>query len=373
MKIHCQKSELVDGVQTVQSGLSARTTLPILLNFMMETEKSKLKVVSTDLEMGVKHYIPVEIESEGSITIPAKKFADILHSLPENQDIEIAADAAGKIQLKCGRTRFDILGAPKSEYPLLPEFSRDAAFTISAAAVGEMIGRTIFSAATDETRHALNGVCWTAKGGCLELAATDGRRLAVSSRNVLPKDKEFQIIVPTKILNELMRLLGSWDLPADSKESAWVAVSENQIAFQIRETTLLSRLVGGPYPRYDQLIPSKAKKEQSAVLKTADFLAVTRRAALCAAERGGSVKFVLKAGSLQVSASSPYIEFEDEIKALYQGEEMVVAFNPQFMIDALKRVDAPETSFTLTSSMNPALIEPAGGADYRFIIMPMRI
>ncbi len=373
MKIHCQKSELVDGVQTVQSGLSARTTLPILLNFMMETEKSKLKVVSTDLEMGVKHYIPVEVEAEGSITIPAKKFADILHSLPENQDIELAADASGKVQLKCGRTRFDILGAPKSEYPLLPEFSRDAAFVVPAAAIGEMISRTIFSAANDETRHALNGVYWSAKAGVLELAATDGRRLAVASRAVLQKDKEFQIIVPTKILNELMRLLSAWDLPADSKENAWVAVSENQIAFQIRETTLLSRLIGGPYPRYDQLIPAKGKKDHAAVMKTADFLAVTKRASLCAVERGGSVKYLLKSGSLKVSASSPYLEFEDEMPARYEGEEMVVAFNPQFMIDALKRLDAPETSLTLTSALNPALIEPVGGADYRFIVMPMRI
>ena len=147
MKITISKEELAQGVQTIQSALSSRTTLPILLNFLMETEDKKVKVVSTDLEMGVKHYLKAAIESDGSITIPAKKFADILHSLPENQDIELAADAAGKIQLKCGRTRFDILGAPKSEYPLLPEFSRDAAFTISAAAVGEMIGRTIFSAA----------------------------------------------------------------------------------------------------------------------------------------------------------------------------------------------------------------------------------
>ena len=122
MKIICSKEDLSQGVQTIQSALSTRTTLPILMNFLMETENRKVKVISTDLEMGIKHFISAEVESEGNITIPAKKFFDILQSLPEGQEIELVADAHGKISLKCGRSRFGIVGAPKSEYPVLPAF-----------------------------------------------------------------------------------------------------------------------------------------------------------------------------------------------------------------------------------------------------------
>src|SRR5438477_99038 len=150
MKIHCSKEELAYGVQTIQSALSSRTTLPILLNFLMETENLQVKVVSTDLEMGVKHYLAAEVESDGSITIPAKKFSDILHSLPDGKEVELSVDSGGKVQLKCGRSRFGIIGAPKSEYPILPEFNKTNAFEMPAGMLGEMIRKTIFSASSDE-------------------------------------------------------------------------------------------------------------------------------------------------------------------------------------------------------------------------------
>ena len=372
MKIHCSKEDLVQGVQTINSALSARTTLPILLNFLMETENSKVKVVSTDLEMGVKHYIGAEVESDGSITIPAKKFADILHSLPDGHDIELAVDTGGKVQLKCGRSHFSIIGAPKSEYPILPEFNRQSAFEVPAGLIGDMVKKTLFAASSDETRHVLNGVFWSAKKGILELVATDGRRLSIIARKAVPKEKDFQVIVPTKVLSELLRLLGSREKEA-SDEKLLVGVTENQIAFQLQETTILSRLVGGSFPHYEQVIPKK--KDITVSVDTKEILAVTKRAALCAVDRGGSVKYTLGRGTLQVAASSQNLEFNDELAVDYRGDEISIAFNPQFVVDALKHVDAEKVSLGLTTPVNPALIEPVGGpeADYRFVIMPMRL
>src|SRR3989338_3850470 len=174
MKIHCSKEDLAYGVQTIQSALSSRTTLPILLNFLLETENSKVKVVSTDLEMGVKHYIGAEVETDGSITIPAKKFSYILHSLPDGQDVELSVDPGGKVQLKCGRSRFGIIGAPKSEYPILPDFNKTNSFELPATVIGDMVRKTIFASSSDETKHVLNGVFWAAKKNILEMVATDG-------------------------------------------------------------------------------------------------------------------------------------------------------------------------------------------------------
>jgi DNA polymerase-3 subunit beta len=371
MKIICTKEDLTQGVQTIQSALSSRTTLPILLNFLLETENKKVKVISTDLEMGVKHYIGAEVESDGSITIPAKKFSDILHSLPDGKDVELSVETGDKIQLKCGRSRFGIIGAPKSEYPVLPEFNRENAFEVSAALIGDMVRKTIFAASSDETRHVLNGVFWSAKKGVLEMVATDGRRLAVVAKQALPKEREINIIVPTKILSELLRLLSSLDIKGDSPEKILIGVTDNQITFQIKTTMLLSRLVGGNFPNYEQVIPSK--KDIIITLETKEFLAITKRASLCAVDRAGSIKFALKKGSLHISAASQNQEFSEDLSVDYKGDEFQVAFNPQFVMDALKHVDTEKMTIGLTTPVNPALLEPVGGGDYRFVIMPMRI
>ena len=371
MKITISKEELSQGVQTIQSALSSRTTLPILLNFLMETEDKKVKVVSTDLEMGVKHYIKADIESDGSITIPAKKFADILHSLPEAEDVELTVDAGGKVSLKCGRSRFGIVGAPKSEYPVLPDFNKASAFELPAGLIAGMVKKTIFAASSDETRHVLNGVFWSAKKGQLEMVATDGRRLAVVAKKALPKEKEFAVIVPTKVLSELLRLCSLLDIGEDSTEPMMTAVTDNQITFQLKGTTLLSRLVGGSFPNYEQVIPSK--REVIFTAGTKELLAVTKRASLCAVDRGGSVKYALKKGLLHVTSSSQANEFNEDLAVQYDGAEFSVAFNPQFVMDALKHVDGEKVTVAMTSPVNPALFEPVGGGDYKFVVMPMRL
>src|SRR5271157_2523241 len=198
MKIHCTKADLHKGVQIIQSALSPRTTLPILLNFLIETENRKVKLVSTDLEMGMKHYIPAEIETDGSITIPARKFSDIIQSLQDGYEVDLTVDVGGRVHLKSGRSRFSISGAPKSEYPVLPSFSPQNAFSLSTAVVINMLKKTVFASSSDETRYVLNGVFWVASQGFLELVATDGRRLARIRRKCPLDGKEFRAIVPTK-------------------------------------------------------------------------------------------------------------------------------------------------------------------------------
>lgn len=366
MKVNCSTEELSRGVQTIQSALSGRTTLPILLNFLMETENSQLKLVSTDLQMGVKHYVKAEVENEGSVTIPAKKFADILHTLPEAQEIFLSIDENNRVLIKCGRSRFVINGTPKSEYPVLPEFNKSRAFKVSAGELSEMIKKTSFAASSDETRYVLNGVFWTASDGVLEMVATDGRRLAAVRRNILPKDKSFRAIIPTKILHEFHRNFGD-----DAKEQILVGITENQVAFQSSGTTMLSRLVEGSFPNYEQVIP--AKKDIQIAFSTKDLITITKQASLCIADRGGSVKFTLKKGALKVSASGPALEFEDELPADYKGDDFTIAFNPQYILDGLKAMSTEKITLGLTTPVNPVLIEQEGKTDYKYVVMPMRV
>jgi len=273
--------------------------------------------------------------------------------------------------LRCGRSRFGIVGAPKSEYPVLPDFNKSSAFELPAAVIGDMIRKTIFASSSDETRHVLNGVFWSARKGTLEMVATDGRRLAVCAKKVLPKDKEFAVIVPTKVLSEFLRLLSVLEIQDGDAEKMLVSVTDNQITFQLKGTTLLSRLVGGSFPNYEQVIPTK--RDVSFTAPTKDLLAITKRAALCAVERGGSVKYALKKGLLHVTAASQNNEFVEDLGVEYDGAEFTIAFNPEFVVDAVKHLDADKTVVGMTSPVNPALFEPAGGGDYRFVVMPMRL
>lgn len=369
MKIACSKDTLIQAVETIQSALSARTTLPILQNFLMETENRRIKFVSTDLEMGIKHYAACDVANDGSITLPARKLSEILRSLPDGE-VEMTVDAGGKVQLKCGKAHFGIIGQPKSDYPVLPEFSKTNAFEVPARVLATMIDKTIFSVSSDETRHVLNGVFWSAKKGVLEMVSTDGRRLSVISKNIVPPDKTFQVIVPTKILTEMERAIKAQDSKEGDGDNVLLTVNENQLGFQLKTTTMVSRLLAGSFPNYQQVIPQK--KDITVAIGTKELLAVTRRAALAVGDRGGAVKYTLRRGALAVAASSTSVDCNDELSLDYDGPEFQAAFNPGFVVDALKHIDSDKTQFSMTSPVNPVLFEPAGGDDYRFVVMPMR-
>lgn len=367
MKIICSKETLVQGLQSIQCSLSSRTTLPILLNFLMKTQDSRIRVASTDLEMGVKHSFPAEVLSQGSITMPAKKFMDILHSLPEGKEVELAVDG-NKVHLKCGKSRFWIMGAPESDYPVLPDFQKQGAFQISLKILGSMVKRTVFAVSTDETRYVLNGVLWSSSKGDLEMVATDGRRLALSRSKATALGKDFKVIVPVKILQEVLKEASA----GQSDEKVWVSITENQIAFQTEDTTLISRLIEGNFPSHEQVVPAKTEIHIEVPCK--DLQAITLRASLCTAERGGSVKYSFKPSILQIHSSSQNVEFEDELPVNYQGKPFQVAFNPLYLLDFLKMADVPSVQWSFNTPLSPSLIEPIGKEqDYRYVVMPMRI
>lgn len=369
MKINSIKENLLEGIQTIQSALSPRTTLPVLQNFLMDTENSKLKIVFTDLEMAIKQYINAEVQASGSITIPAKKFSDILHNLQDDQDILISTDASNKVHINCGKSKFWIIGTPKEEYPVVPDLNKSESFTMPAAALSEMIKKTIFAASAEETRYVLNGILWISGKDGFEMVATDGRRLALAKNRKTGIKKDFKIIVPTKVLYELIRFINAHEPGKD--ENIMIGVSSNQIGFQIRQTTFISRLVDGSFPNYEQVIPSR--KDIQIEVGSADLMAITKRAALCTSDRGGAVKYSLKKGRLHVGASSQNMEFEDEIPVSYDGEDFQIAFNPQFVVDVLRNIDSEKVVFSLTTPINPALVEPAGDNNFRYVIMPMRV
>jgi DNA polymerase-3 subunit beta len=353
---------LLEGVQSIQSALSTRTTLPILNNFLLEAN-GRVKIISTDMEMSVQQYMASAIETDGAITIPAKKFYDILQNLPDKEDIVLSVGETGKVSLVCGKSRFIITGTPRSEYPVLSKFGSATAFEVPASAIIDMVKRTLFTVSLDETRHVLNGALWAAKDGVFNMVTTDGRRLALAS-HAMATGKDFSAIVPTKILGEISRLV------ATAADKMLIDVTENQVFVQFKDTTMVSRLVSGAFPNYEPIIP--AKKDILVTASTKELLAVTKRAALCADMKGGAVKYSLAPGVLHVTSTSQTLEFVDEIAIEGGVDEFKIGFNPAFVLDALKHVDSERVTIGMTTPVNPALIEPVGATGYKFIVMPMR-
>lgn len=368
MRINITKESFLEGIQIIQSGLSGRTTLPILYNFLMEAEAGNIKLTKTDMEMATIHNIKAEVLEPGDITIPLKEFSDILKNLPSDKEILLETDAENKLHIKSGKSKFWVIGIPKSEYPIVPEIEKNESFSVKAKEIKEMIENTIFSSSTQETRYVLNGLLWVNSAEKFEVVATDGRRLALASATALQGAKDFKIIVPSKILNEVLKLLNI-SKPGD-EDFIDVNVSTNQISFIMKNTTFISRLIEGNFPNYEQVVPNK--KNIVFKVNAKELLSSTKRAALCAGDLGGTVKYSLSANLLQITANSSKMDFSDEIKIEYSAEDFSTSFNPQYLIDVLKIVSGDTVAFSFANASQPVLVEPEGKDQYKYVIMPVR-
>jgi DNA polymerase III subunit beta len=368
MKIICGKEELLKGVQTVQTVVSPRSTLPVLSNFLLETDKQQIKLSSTDLEVGVSCYIKAEVVKEGSITIPAKRFGDIVRELPEDSEIEIRADETNQISIRCNKSHFVLMGLPKADYPVLPEFPEEKTFTISREIIKSMIRRTSFAVSTDETRYVLNGIYLSSEKGVLKLVSTDGRRLAYMMREGIDKKFDHKAIIPTKAVNEVQRVLAA----EEKEDEVKIGLTENQIAFRVNTVTIISRLIEGAFPNYEQVIPKK--HEIQVKLRVKETLSAVKQMSLLTSDKTAAVKFTFGKNILRISASAQGLgSGEAEIDADYQGQVFDIAFNPAFLIDVLKNIDENEVLFELTNALNPVLIRPVNDKNYLCVIMPMRV
>ncbi|MGB2578375.1 DNA polymerase-3 subunit beta [Elusimicrobium simillimum] len=368
MKINITKETFLEGISVVQSGVSSRATLPILHNFLMEAENGKIKLMRTDMEMASIHYINAEILEEGAITIPLKEVSDILKNLPNDKEVNITVDGDNKVHIKSGKSKFWVIGTPKSEYPLIPEIDKTNEFTLKIKDVEQMVSHTIFSASTQETRYVLNGLLWVKTGDKLEVVATDGRRLALASSSVMSDIKDFKIIIPTKILNELLRFF-SINKPGEDADIN-VSVSSNQVTFNVDQTTYISRLIEGNFPNYEQVIPNK--KTMSFVSNNKEIFASTKRASLCASDLGGTVKYALKDNLLTITSNSQKMDFSDEVKVEYTAEPFEISFNPQYVLEVLKNISSDSVEFSFINAAQPVLVEAVGEDKFKYVIMPVR-
>jgi DNA polymerase-3 subunit beta len=363
MKFSVSKEKLLAGLQTVQNVVSTRTTLPILSNVLLQAVNGQVRLTTTDLDVGVSGTIDAQVEREGGTTLPARRLANIVRELPA-AEVQVEVDSKNVASIRCGQSFFKILGLPEEEFPPLPRFEEAKSFTLSQQILRDALKKTSYAISTDETRYVLNGILLSFKDNKLTMVATDGRRLALVDLEVeFPRSQEAEIIVPTKCVTELGRLLGD---DGDVK----LNIAENQVAFEVGGTLLVSKLIEGNYPNYRQVIPGEAKERIA--LERELFLNAVHRVSLLSSEKSNSVKLVFTKNNIEIAANTPDVgEAKESLAVAYKGREFSIAFNPEFLQAPLRNLTNDEVYLDLIDEMSPGVIKIQ--SPFLYVLMPMRI
>ncbi len=362
-KFKVTKEKILDGLQRVQNIVSTRTTLPILSNVLVKASSEGLSLTTTDLDVGVRCTVEAEVQKPGVTTLPARKLFSILREIPA-PEIEVEVDDRNAASVRGGSSYFKIMGLPEEEFPPFPKASDGNKLKIGQMAMRDMLKKTAYAVSADETRYVLNGVFMSFKGDKLTLVATDGRRLALAEQELeLAKGGEVELILPTKAVNELLRQLAD-------KGDLEMSIGENQILLDFDGTTLFSKLIEGTYPNFRQVIPTEAKERVG--LEREQLLSALHRASILASEKTQSVKMQFAKNTLTITATTPEVGEATETLAIkYKGKDVTIAFNPLYLMDPLRNLDADEVFFELTDELSPGVLKING--PFLYVLMPMRL
>lgn len=365
MKIVCSKAELNRVISLAQSAASTKNVLPVLTNLLFEAGDDGLTVTGTDLEIGLRLKVKVEVVQKGNATLPAKKLAEIIRSLDDG-DVEISVVDGTKGEIKSGRAKIRLVGVPAEDFPNFPGYRKEKSLTLPSKVLGDMIKRTAFSVSQDETRYILQGGLLLSNGKTARMVTTDGHRLSTIEQPLTSGQESVQAVIPSKALGELARILPGDDTPV----TAYFA--DNHIFFELGELILFSRLLDGQFPNYEQVIPKK--NEHTLIAEVAPLLAVVNRMSLLAADKGNSVKFHLDGDGLKVTAATADLgEGDESVDVDYAGTAMTVAFNAKYLMEALKALGSERLEMKLSTPLSPTLITPVGAeTGARYVVMPMR-
>jgi len=383
VKVSCLQENLAKGLSIVGRAVATRSTLPVLSNVMLATDGSRLKLSATNLEIGIVCWIGAKVEEDGSITVPARLLTDFVNSLPpERIDMELTVRTQ-TLNLKCARFEANIKGIDAQEFPLIPTADEDSKISLDPSMLRQMIDQVVFAAATDESRPILTGVLAKFQGEQLTLAAADGFRLSVRTTHLPePVSEPITVIIPARALAELSRICqdGSQTRRTEQEQPIEVTITpaRNQALFHMANIDLVSQLIEGNFPDYNQIIPKGYATRT--VVSTSDFLKATKTVNIFARDAANIIRLEivpggeLAPGRLTLTATSAEVgDNVGEIDAVIEGEEIEIAFNAKYLIDVLSVVDAAQVVLETSTASSPGVIKPVGSEDFTHVIMPMHI
>jgi DNA polymerase-3 subunit beta len=366
MKLTFLSDNLSGKISFLNHAVSSRGQLPILSNFLLIAKSGKLTISSTDLEIGISSSIPVNIEKEGKITIPAKNFSDLLSNLG-NQKITLSLEGE-TLTLKGEKVKASFQTMPAEDFPKLYEEKGEELATVKKKNIEELLLRVVFAAAIDSARPALSGILLDKNKDDVIFVATDGVRLSLQ-KNVFKTVKDLQktLIIPARLVRELIAIRDE-----DDTVKVYVSEKNNQVIFSQGDTTLVGRLIEADYPEYSKIIP--ADFETKFELNREELLNAVKICSVFARETANIIKFSVGKGKVTVSANSPSVgEDSAEVEAKVTGEENEIAFNAKFLLDILSAVNKEIIVFEMTGPLNPGVFKLKEDDSFLHLIMPIRV
>jgi DNA polymerase-3 subunit beta len=365
MKLTAEREKLLTPLQAVIGVVERRQTMPVLANVLLAVRAGKLSITATDLEVELVAATDVTVQEAGDITVPGRKFLDILRALPEKAAVALSVEGE-KVVIKAGRSRFSLVTLPAVEFPVIDDINAQQTVQVARKELQRLLEKTHFSMAQQDVRYYLNGMLLEIDAESLRAVATDGHRLALCETSLAAKAKASQqVIVPRKGVLELQRVL-------TDQGPAELAIGTNHVRAQIGDVRFTSKLIDGRFPEYSRVIPAAAV---NAIRADRDALRqALQRTAILSNEKYRGIRITVKHNMLTVQAHNPeQEEAEEEVAVAYEGSDLEVGFNVNYLLDALAAIDGQEVELGLTDSNSSCLIRSPGNATARYVVMPMRL
>jgi DNA polymerase III subunit beta len=368
MRFTISREKLQEGLTAVAATVPAKTTLPVLANILIETTEKGIRLSGTDLDIAVSTEVSADVDAQGAITIPAKKLAEIARELPPSP-VKISASGEQRATLDCGRSHFKILGLPKDEFPSFPAVKFKDSWRVRAGELRKLIDHVAFAVSNEESRPILNGVLWELRAELMRMVATNGHRLAkmevpIAAAGAPSND----LIVPPKALDQIRRLF-----PED--EELEIARGDNHLGFRSPFTAVYTRLIEGPYPNYQQVIPKD--NDKVAVADKVGLTSALKRMSVIASDQTHRIKLSFNQALLRFSVQTPDLgEATDELPVRYNGDPLDIGFNANYLLEILRYIPTDEVKLTFKAPERAATLEPEGWSDpasYLTLVMPLRL
>jgi len=380
MKVTVLQENLAHGLGIVSRAVQARSTLPVLANILIASDEGRLRLSATNLDLGITCWIGAKIQEEGSTTVPARTFTDLVSTLSDKQ-VEMSLTVRTQtLNVRCGASNTDLKCIDAQEFPPMPVADLTHGIQLNVADLKEMIQQVVFAASTDEARPILTGVLVKVSGNQMILAAADGFRLSVRKAELSsPVSKPVTAVIPARALSELARIVGE----GDQSIVMVMPPGRGQVLFRLRDAELVSQLIEGSYPDYEQIIPRRC--DTRTVLSTGTFLKSCRQAEIFAREGSHIARLNiapggdLKPGTVEISGQSDETgSNQNVVDASIEGEPLLIAFNVRYLREVLDVIHTPNVALETTQETSPGVLRPVGGPEtsaesFLHVIMPMHL
>ncbi len=365
MKFSAQRESLLQPLQAVAGVVERRQTMPILANFLLVAKGNQLSVTATDLEVELVATTSLDVDSDGEITVPGRKFLDICRALPDGAKVNVSTKG-DRLVVQSGRSRFTLSTLAATDFPSIDDIQPQQTLRLNQKDCKRLLEKTHFAMAHQDVRYYLNGLLLDVSDSWVRAVATDGHRLALCE---MPLDgqtpTEQQVIVPRKGVLELQRLLG------DDGEVE-VSIGANHVRIELNNIRFTSKLVDGRFPEYSRVIPSNT--QFNLIAECATLKKALQRAAILSNEKYRGIRFGLAENLLRIQAHNPeQEEAEEELEVEYDGDSLEIGFNVNYLLDALGSVEADQAEIRLTDANSSCLIQEPGMEHCKYVVMPMRL